>query len=125
MLRFYCLVRADSEDPGLERIERGFRQAWLGGWAMILELVLELVLQPILELVLALRLVPTGRACELSAERVEMLGNSVSSDLIWNELADRVDTVYHCAAQVNNLASYDELRQANVVGTQEVARLAL
>jgi len=94
--QIYCLVRADSEDPGLERIERALGKHGLA----------------------------VG-----DRSRLRVICGTVDArqfgltDLIWNELADRVDTVYHCAAQVNNLASYDELRQANVVGTQEVARL--
>ena len=40
------------------------------------------------------------------------------------ELAQRVDVVYHAAAQVNWLASYDELAAVNVHGTHEVLRFA-
>ncbi len=94
--QIYCLVRADSEDVGLERIEKALGKHGLA----------------------------VG-----DRSRLRVICGTVDArqfgltDLIWNELADRVDTVYHCAAQVNNLASYDELRQSNVVGTQEVARL--
>jgi thioester reductase-like protein len=41
----------------------------------------------------------------------------------WEELADRVDTVYHCAAAVNVVLPYDRLRPANLLGTAEVLRL--
>jgi thioester reductase-like protein len=39
-------------------------------------------------------------------------------------LADRIDGVYHTAAWVNALYPYERLRAANVLGTQEVIRLA-
>jgi amino acid adenylation domain-containing protein/thioester reductase-like protein len=94
--QIYCLVRADSEDAGLERIERALGKH---GFAVGDRSRLRVICGTI-----------DARQFGLT-------------DLIWNELADQVDTVYHCAAQVNNLASYDELRQSNVVGTQEVARL--
>ncbi|MFJ1751548.1 thioester reductase domain-containing protein [Kitasatospora sp. NPDC088134] len=38
--------------------------------------------------------------------------------------AERIDTVYHCAASVNLLASYEQLRTATVLGTAEVLRFA-
>src|SRR5690606_27734995 len=43
----------------------------------------------------------------------------------WQELAVRIDTVYHCAARVNVVQPYEVLRPANVNGTREVLRLAL
>jgi thioester reductase-like protein len=42
----------------------------------------------------------------------------------WEELASRVDTVYHCAARVHNVLGYTDLRADNVLGTAEVAHLA-
>jgi thioester reductase-like protein len=41
----------------------------------------------------------------------------------WDRLADRVDAVYHCAARVNMVLPYAELRTDNVLGTREVLRL--
>jgi thioester reductase-like protein len=40
------------------------------------------------------------------------------------ELAERVDTIYHCGAAVNWVYAYEELRDANVLGTRELLRLA-
>lgn len=95
--QIHCLVRADSEEAGLERIEKALGKHGL------------------------------NLGADLSRLRVICGSIEITqfglSDLIWNELAEQVDTVYHCAAQVNNLASYAELRQSNVVGTQEVVRL--
>lgn len=42
----------------------------------------------------------------------------------FDDLARRVDVVYHAGASVNWLRPYQELRQANVSGTREVLRLA-
>jgi amino acid adenylation domain-containing protein/thioester reductase-like protein len=44
-----------------------------------------------------------------------------SSD--WLDLAERVGTVYHCAAVVNTVLPYDRLRAANLLGSAEVLRL--
>ncbi|CAM5998880.1 unnamed protein product [Sphagnum balticum] len=41
----------------------------------------------------------------------------------FNSLANKIDTIFHCAAQINNLASYETLRGPNVGGTLEVIRL--
>ncbi len=42
----------------------------------------------------------------------------------FTELADQIDTIYHNGAWVNALYPYERLRAANVLGTQEVIRLA-
>lgn len=41
----------------------------------------------------------------------------------WDRLADDVDCVLHCAAQVNFFASYQQLRAANVLGTRSLLQL--
>lgn len=43
----------------------------------------------------------------------------------WRDLSDRIDTIIHCAAVVNMVSSYKDLRAANVSATQEITRLAL
>jgi amino acid adenylation domain-containing protein/thioester reductase-like protein len=40
----------------------------------------------------------------------------------WENLAGRVDTVYHCGARVNIVLPYTRLRQDNVLATREVLR---
>jgi thioester reductase-like protein len=50
------------------------------------------------------------------------LGLSAES---WRALSDRVHTVYHNAAVVNYLLSYQAMRRANVGGTNEVIRFAM
>src|SRR6201987_6365755 len=43
---------------------------------------------------------------------------------VWNTLANEIDTVFHNGATVNYLLNYDRMREANVLGTNEVLRLA-
>ncbi len=43
---------------------------------------------------------------------------------VWNLLANEIDTVLHNGATVNYLFNYDRMRDANVMGTNEVLRLA-
>lgn len=43
---------------------------------------------------------------------------------VWDSLADEIDTVFHNGATVNYLFNYDRMREANVLGTNEVVRLA-
>ncbi len=42
----------------------------------------------------------------------------------WDFLASEIDTVFHNGATVNYLFNYDTMRDANVLGTNEVVRLA-
>ena len=42
----------------------------------------------------------------------------------WDFLANEIDTVFHNGATVNYLFNYDRMREANVIGTNEVLRLA-
>jgi thioester reductase-like protein len=43
---------------------------------------------------------------------------------VWESLASEIDTVFHNGATVNYLFNYDLMRDANVLGTNEVVRLA-
>jgi thioester reductase-like protein len=43
---------------------------------------------------------------------------------VWDFLTNEVDTVFHNGATVNYLFNYDLMRDANVLGTNEVVRLA-
>jgi thioester reductase-like protein len=43
---------------------------------------------------------------------------------VWDFLANEVDTVFHNGATVNYLFNYERMRDANVLGTNEVLRLA-
>ena len=46
------------------------------------------------------------------------------SQYVWDLLANQVDTIFHNGATVNYLLNYDRMRDANVMGTNEVLRLA-
>ncbi len=43
---------------------------------------------------------------------------------VWDFLASTMDTVFHNGATVNYLFNYDRMREANVLGTNEVLRLS-
>jgi len=43
---------------------------------------------------------------------------------VWDFLAAEIDTVFHNGATVNYLLNYDRMRDANVLGTNEILRLA-
>jgi len=43
---------------------------------------------------------------------------------VWEFLAQEIDTVFHNGATVNYLLNYDRMRDANVLGTNEILRLA-
>jgi thioester reductase-like protein len=47
------------------------------------------------------------------------------SDETWNQLADSIDSVYHCATWVNTLFPYQVLRPANVESTVQLIKLCL
>jgi amino acid adenylation domain-containing protein/thioester reductase-like protein len=42
---------------------------------------------------------------------------------VWLQLAEEIDTIYHCAALVNMILPYSALRGANLEGSQTIARL--
>lgn len=43
----------------------------------------------------------------------------------WDHLAETVDSIFHCGAEVNFLTPYQSLKPANVVGTEAILRLAV
>jgi thioester reductase-like protein len=43
---------------------------------------------------------------------------------VWDSLTNEIDTVFHNGATVNYLLNYDRMRDANVLGTNEIVRLA-
>ncbi|WP_052200717.1 thioester reductase domain-containing protein [Terriglobus sp. TAA 43] len=42
----------------------------------------------------------------------------------WDDLTTRIDTIFHNGATVNYLFNYDMMRDANVLGTNEILRMA-
>ncbi len=93
--QFVCLVRAADAEQGKQRIEEALRQQGL----------------------------PFAQPQRVSVVCGDLCSESFAlSDELWSELANQVDTIYHCAAQVNMLLPYDELRPTNVVGVQEILK---
>lgn len=94
----YCLVRAPTAEEGKERILRNLRSYLL--WHE--------ELSP--------RIIPV--VGDLSEP---LLGLSTSQ---FRTLADTIELIYHNGASVKWIYPYENLKPANVLGTQEVLRLA-
>lgn len=96
--RVYCLVRAPNAEAGLER--------------------------------LALVLNEGGLDVAALHERLEALPGDIGatnlglSEALFNRLAEEIETIYHSAASVNSVASYENLKPFNVLGTREILKLA-
>jgi amino acid adenylation domain-containing protein/thioester reductase-like protein len=94
----YCLVRSADAQHGLRRIEQSFALLGLGA--------------------------------QFDPDRIVAVPGDLSVPLLgltqrqFAELAERVDVIYHNGAAINNLSTYDALKAANVLGTQEILRLA-
>ncbi len=75
-------------------------------------------------------LAQAGVATRALLDRVDAVRGDVAAPALGLEprrfasLAASIDTVYHCAAEVNWVRSYRQLRAVNVFGTLEVIRLA-
>ncbi len=94
----HCLVRAADEEAGRERVLAKLDSYGLSGAVKPsrLKIVVGDLAKPLLG---------------LGSSRFE-------------ELAETVDTIYHCGAWVNFVRPYRALKASNVLGTQEVLRLA-
>ena len=92
-----CLVRAADAAEGAERVRAALESYGLAGAGTR-----------------RLRVVPGDLAKPLLG-----LG-----DAAFDVLAERVDAIYHCGAWVNFVRPYRALKAANVLGTQEILRLA-
>ncbi|MEM7578620.1 MAG: thioester reductase domain-containing protein [Cyanobacteria bacterium P01_A01_bin.80] len=94
----YCLVRAGSFDEGKERLTNKFQayQIWDEAYESRVIPVLGDLSQPLMG---------------MTQEAFDML-------------ATNVDVIYHSAALLNYVYPYSALKNANVLGTQEVLRLA-
>jgi amino acid adenylation domain-containing protein/thioester reductase-like protein len=94
----YCLVRAPDSERGRERIQAALDSFGLGGEGSIS------------------RIIPVPG--DLSRP---YLGLSAAR---FDELASRLDVIYHNGAMVNAVYPYSFHKPTNVLGTQEVLRLA-
>ena len=96
--RVVCLVRAGGEAEALKRIQRNLAQYLIDAGDR------------------ASRIVPL--AGDLAQPRLGLTEEQFA------RLAQDVDVIYHNGAQVHFLHPYSTLKPANVLGTQEVLRLA-
>lgn len=94
----YCLVRADSEAAGAERLRANLDSFDLADQ------------------------VPTTRVRIVTGD-ITLPRFGLTEDA-YAELAGRVDAVYHAAAKVNFLTPYKWLRKSTVAGIHEVLRFA-
>ena len=99
----YVLVRSSDEGQGRQRLRAAMES--MGPWAAGLRDMFEA------------RVIPV--CGDLGQPKL-----SLTQDL-WDHLANEIDTVFHNGAVVNYLFNYDRMRDANVLGTNEVIRLAL
>jgi phthiocerol/phenolphthiocerol synthesis type-I polyketide synthase E len=93
----HCLVRAGDAAEGAERIRRK-----LASFGLLTDAVSRIVAVP----------------GDLAQPLLGLSGADFAA------LADKVDAIYHCGAWVNFVRPYQVLKPANVLGTQEILRLA-
>ncbi|WP_176060509.1 amino acid adenylation domain-containing protein [Paraburkholderia sp. BCC1876] len=94
----WCLIRAKNDEEGRARLDTAFRTNGLPALAG----------HPRLKVV-------TG---DLAEDRL-----GLSKDT-WQQLAERIDAIYHNGAHVNHVYDYPFLYRANVASTLELLRLA-
>lgn len=94
----YCLVRAKSDEEGMERIINNLKaySLWLNSFSSRITLI----------------------RGDLSLPRLGL------TDQEFNSLSNSVDTIYHNGALVNLIYPYSALKAVNVFGTHEILRLA-
>lgn len=97
-LKIYCLVRADSEENGMERLVQNMEHyaCWKEDY------------RPYLRPVIG----------DLSAANLGL------SDNIWQMLSQDVEVIYHNGALLNFVFPYEFLKETNVRGTVETLRLS-
>jgi thioester reductase-like protein len=100
--RIYVLVRASDESQGRQRL-RGAMES-MGSFPVGLDQMFEARVIPI--------------CGDLGQPALGV------TQEVWGFLAKTIDTVFHNGATVNYLFNYDRMRDANVLGTNEVLRLA-
>ncbi|HUB51287.1 MAG TPA: thioester reductase domain-containing protein [Terracidiphilus sp.] len=100
--KIYVLVRASDEEQGKQRL-RGAMGS-MGACA------------PALMSMFDARVIPI--CGDLGQPKLGLTQD------VWDFLAHEMDTVFHNGATVNYLFNYDRMREANVLGTNEVLKLA-
>ncbi len=100
--KIYVLVRASDEDQGKQRLRAAMESMGPCGSALMQTF--------------EARVIPL--CGDLGQKNLGLAQDA------WDFLANQVDTVFHNGATVNYLFNYDRMRDANVLGTNEVLRLA-
>jgi thioester reductase-like protein len=100
--KIYVLVRSSDEKQGRQRLRAAMESMGSCG-AGLMEMF-------------EARVVPVSG--DLAQPRLGLMQDA------WDFLAREIDTVFHNGATVNYLYNYDLMRDANVLGTNEVVRLA-
>jgi len=94
----YCLVRADDTEKGMDRIVANLKgyQIWESSYSSRITVVCGDISKPLLGL----------------------------EHMVFEKLGDEMDMIYHCAANTSFVVPYQVLKASNVLGTQEILRLA-
>jgi thioester reductase-like protein len=103
--KIYVLVRASDEDQGRQRLRAAMESMGSMGssWASLMHMF-------------EARVIPI--CGDLGQPQLGLTQDA------WDFLANEMDAVFHNGATVNYLFNYDRMRDANVLGTNEVLRLA-
>jgi thioester reductase-like protein len=100
--KIYVLVRSSDEKQGRQRLRAAMESMGSCG-AGLMEMF-------------EARVIPVSG--DLAQPKLGLMQD------VWDFLAGEIDTVFHNGATVNYLFNYDLMRDANVLGTNEVVRLA-
>jgi thioester reductase-like protein len=100
--KIFVLVRASDEDQGKQRLKAALDSAGISS-TRILQMF-------------------EARVIPICGDLGQANLGLAQED--WNFLANEIDTVFHNGATVNYLFNYDRMRDANVIGTNEVLRLS-
>jgi thioester reductase-like protein len=100
--KIHVLVRASDETQGMQRLRAAMHS--MGSLPASLMDIFEL------------RVVPV--CGDLGQKGLGLMQET------WDFLAAEIDTIFHNGATVNYLFNYDMMREANVLGTNEILRLA-
>jgi thioester reductase-like protein len=100
--KIYVLVRSSDEDQGRQRLRAAMES--MGPCSPALMQMFEARVVPI--------------CGDLGQPNLGLAQD------VWDFLANEIDTIFHNGATVNYLFNYDRMREANVLGTNEVLRLA-
>ena len=116
-VQVFALVRAGDEASGKKRLEQTLESYDL--------------LQPLLAKFNADAYLEDDDEAPWLGHRVNVVLGDLSKPLLgldqgdWTELALSIDSILHCGADVNLVKPYAALKMPNVLGTQEVLRLAV